>query len=175
MYDRIPPKFDSQSVGMVSYGPSHKIITHIVKYRTHHNQLRWFGDIRMHMYSATKKNFYASKKGITFNQEITLGLMNSLIGLPDDVPDIKPGVQTEIKRFQRYPEIFVVLSVVNIDNDIKIDIREWVVNGKNGYTGFSTKGIRFSYNLKNDISGALMVMHNKMIDLEKDILTKKKK
>jgi len=160
------PKFEREVIGSVLYGPSHRIQCCVVHYRNHKNQLKWYGDLRFYTYSVKKVKFYASPKGITFTQEISKGLVNVVNALPDEMPILKEGEQTIIEKFQRYPTLWVAIGLVNIAGETKIDIREWIKVDNRGYEGFTTKGIRFSYDRRFELSTMLMGAFNKMYDME---------
>jgi hypothetical protein len=167
-FERIMPKFEMEKIGAITYGPSHKLMATVVHYRNTVNQLRWYGDIRMYGYSAKKSNFYASKKGITFTQEICLKLNNTLVKYPDEMPIIKTGDQIITEKFQRYPNLWVAIGLVNTDNTTRIDIREWIKTERTGYEGYTSKGIRIPYESRFELSNMLMTMYNKMYDLEQE-------
>lgn len=171
-YDRVMPKFERECVGEVSYGPSHKIICSVVHYRNHKNQLKWYGDLRLYTYSAKKFKFYASPKGITFTQEIALKLNNVVAAMTEENPTAPELNQSMIDRFQRYPNLWVGIGLVKLDGNVKIDIREWIEVERTGYAGYTTKGIRFPYVLRHDLSNMLLTCYNKMYDLGQSVINK---
>lgn len=165
-YNRIMPKFNSEICGTISYGPTNTITCSVVTYRNHKNQFKFYGDLRLNSYSVKKHCYYATPKGITLPHNVMKELIPVLSLLPTEHEEIEKDTQKMYCKIQKYPNLWICASLAFYENDYKIDIREYIVDAQKGYEGFTTKGIRIDYSLKDQLVNMMMVASNKMCDLD---------
>ena len=162
------PIYNKTNVYEIQYGPAHKIICTVVKYRDNRTQLKWHVDLRLYHWNATKRHYMATPKGVTFSQKVCLEMQNAMLKLPEDVSDLKEKEHRIFAKIQEHQTVWMCIGAVRYEQEYRLDLREWLIDVHKGYEGFTVKGLRMDYVLKDQVFNMLSAATNLMFTYEEE-------
>jgi hypothetical protein len=157
-------KYVNEEIGSISFGPAVAVKIKLVSFNDFKNNNRKNCDVRLYNKSVKRGEWLSSFKGIVFNFDELRTIYEELAKIPDNA-EAKPEHRT-LARFEKnqYRDLVVGLILKKGTTTPCIDVREWVGQSKNGYTGFTQKGFRIPLCFKNQMLVAMSKCLERMVE-----------
>jgi len=146
-------KYNKSVVGKITIGPHLEIHVSGVNFINSKRQYTMNVDIREYRNRKNGKGSY-TWHGVSFSREDAMKIYDKILKLPP--VNTSTERHTEVIRLAKNPRLDLIVGVTVFNDRTSLDFREWVKDSYNGYTGFSNKGTRFSYEYKDDIANLLL-------------------